>query len=80
MLEGGLKWPEKDQDLKFEKQSTSPEPVGERIFQTEGKASANCEKQNSRQKAMCLEQGGVGRGAWEWREGGWQGGSQVTDL
>lgn len=33
---------------------------------------------DSRQRATCLEQGGVGRGAWECREGGWQGRSQVT--
>lgn len=49
------------QDLKCEKQSTSPELVAERMFQGEGRASVSCEKGNSRQKAVCLEQGGMGR-------------------
>lgn len=46
----------------MEKQSTSPELVAERRFQGEGRASVSCEKENSRQKATCLEQGGMGRG------------------
>lgn len=78
---GGQKrplWGHLDQDLKFAKQPSTPEQVGERILEAEGRASQSWEKGNSRQKAMCLERGGVGRGAWEQREGGWQGRSQVT--
>lgn len=78
---GGQKrplWGHLDQDLKIAKQPSTPEQVGESILEAGGRASQSWEKGNSRQKAMCLERGGVGRGVWEQREGGWQGRSQVT--
>lgn len=57
----GLRRGPADRDLKCEKPPAAPASVRERIVKAEGRASVSCAKGNSRQKAPCLEQGGMGR-------------------